>query len=304
MNSKNIAINTIGALIGILGLVVLNRWIPETTIFVEQTFGLTTVFTAVVFWVLGAALLWKLAFSSMDWMDARLFPEEHEGLGYDEGEGWTYLSPLPLSIFGAIAFENRTLTSASLEGAHLCFFKTFQCYFVDNGLYSLEVYMGKEGDSLVWENEDGDLSLSFTISQNNGEGFAVFKVGTSRNYADEITQLRGPLTEELASALVETVHAEFVADSDVSVESPVSAETLGLGSALTVRFSGEEEKEEVIRADLFLAGGPYWIQLGEPLHGDEAFCNFVQNFYRSISIRQMGYLGQLSIMQPGFLNRH
>ena len=315
MNFRDIAIYLTGGLIGISGLFVLDRWIPELSFFLEQGIGVSAAFARVGLWIIGGVLLWRTASSAMGWLDAKLYPEEHSGLVSNaQFEGWSYISPAPLSVLAIQdTVSGRSLNSGNLEGASMVLFKTFRCQFVDNGKYAISLNIDAEAGAPYYEDEDGNVSLAFTITEKDGSGSVLFNVGVDRVSPDDTSELEITLSDEQVASLEAEIRADMRDEQQTGDEHWLSEEDLviteisvePIGNVKVLMFRARAlETFELVKIYLTVDGVSYWAVFEVPRDEGYAFVDFLENFYRSISIEQMGYLGQLSIMQPGFLNGH
>ena len=315
MKLKNIAINVVGGLIGVLGVLVLDNWIPKMSFFLEQSAGVTAAFATVGLWIIGGVLLWRTAFSAMGWLDAKVYPEEYSGLVSNaQFEGWSYVSPAPLSVLAIQdTVAGRSLNSGNLEGASMVLFKTFRCQFVDNGKYAISLDIDSEAGAPYYEDDDGNVSLAFTITEKDGRGSVLFNVGVDRVSPDDTSELEITLSDEQVASLEAEIRADMrdeqqpgddhlLSEEDIVI-TEISVEPVGNVKVLMFR-ARTLETFELVKIYVTVDGVSYWAIFEVPRAEDSAFVDFLENFYRSISIEQMGYMGQLSIMQPGFLNGH
>ena len=262
--------------------------------------------------IVGFVLTGSVVGKATSWLHRTQSPELYLGLDPDEDpDGWEYISPAPLSVFALKTFQGGPIWGRNLGGAHLCFFKTFHCCFVDHRQYTLSLDTDEGDNAPFYEDEEGNPNLTFTVTDNATSGHAVFMVHQDKTSPDDTTQMDEELDEEQLNTLrAEIQRSAFSRGSLPDEISGLSEEDLDVTDICVEPFGNTKalmyrcrvmEIFEIVSIYLTVGDDSYEISFTSPIGGDAAFVDFLENFYRSISVGGSGYLGQLSILSRGFL---
>lgn len=248
-------------------------------------------------------------FSSL--LDRKTFPEEWLNLDESESffEGCTYIKSIPLSILAiANPSDTRVINSGDLADSLIFVFKVIHWRFIGAGQYVLSVAMKDAADQENFLNDSEDQTLHFTVSAiDSGQSSDLF-IGVDRETSEDTSKMEETISEEVVSKYEAELRAEIEADfkaagawlGDEHVEiTGVSVQSVGIVKVLAYRFRYQEA--EMVKIYLTIDGVSYFIIFGVPRYADQDFICFLESFYRSISVTDMGYLDQLSIMKPGFM---